>query len=186
VKIISRMGRSLLATAVVGASFFAVGAAPASAALHWSDTTHGAKLSGSLQLSSEKHETVSCTMPASQSSFFSFETALHVYTGSNVSGALNVSCPGTTAELMFQMHALSTTSVELMKLTNAAFASPWSGFSYELEKSIADFTNGSGTTPSTLTFSNDKIGKLVQGVDVYATGTLNLTTSTGGLLTLVP
>ncbi len=165
--------------------FMAVGVAPAMASPHWSDTAHGMKVSGSIQVSAEKHTTTTCTMPSTQSSYV-FENLASVWTSSNLWGAINLKCTSSNEEMGFVLTTKSTSSVEVAG-TGHSYVDPW-GEQYTQANSLADFSNGSGGTSSTMTFSNDVVGNIGGpfGIPIYANGTLTVTTSSGGLMTIAP
>lgn len=60
---------------------------------------------------------------------------------------------------------------------------PWMPWAGEQVKNLP-WTNGSGLTPSHISFNKTRIGINEDGSVVTATGTVNVTTSTGGLLVL--
>jgi hypothetical protein len=94
-------------------------------------------------------------------------------------------------EMSFILKLLSTTSVQVAGSESTLIKSPWTLLSYwQKFSTVTDFVNGSGATASTMTFNKDQIGLLKvsasETVPMYATGTLKVTTSTGGLLTILP
>lgn len=178
-----RMHRGLVALAVVVGSLMAVGAASASAAVHWSDSTHGIKVSGSLTVSALGHTSKTCTAAEKQTSLMGSNYAVIKSSGEE----LRFACAGGgSLGMLFYAAPTSTTSVQVGFPYELAL-SPWGGTyrEYAFGPAVADFSNGSGATASTLAFSNDEIGR--EGTTaLLLTGTLNVTTSTGGLLTLLP
>lgn len=64
-----------------------------------------------------------------------------------------------------------------------SLVSPWGSY-YENSAFSGAWVNGSGSTPSTLTYTNAVVGHTTAGAPISIEGTLNVTTSTGGLLTL--
>jgi len=58
------------------------------------------------------------------------------------------------------------------------------GSYYQNAVAKGTWVNGSGATPSKLTFVNQQIGSLLSGGTISIDGTFNFTTSTGGLITL--
>lgn len=182
-KKIARTRRALVVMAVAAASFMAVSAAPAMGAVHWSDTTHGIKLSGSLTVSSKGETTTTCTFTSGQQSFMGTNYAL-IGTNGNYP---TLQCGASWLEIAGTLTALSTTSVEFHE-ESGLHKLPWGELSYyTTTKALTDFVNGSGSTMSTLAFSNDQIGvRNGSGNPVYATGTVTVTNSSGGLLTLLP
>lgn len=61
---------------------------------------------------------------------------------------------------------------------------PWSGRTWS-GLSSPTFTNGSGATASHVDFSESEIGKTNLGEKITATGSLSVTTRSGGLLTII-
>jgi len=180
-----RLGKMFLMMLAIGA-VGAVGASSAMASVHWSDTTHGTKVSGSLTVTTAEKPAKTCTPSSSQESSMN-TTAAWVWT-SGSSGWLTFSCEGGgTLEVYTLLSATSTTSVTLSNI-GAVEKAPW-GMTYTQNQSPeGDFVNGSGSTPSTLTFGGlDQLGPYFPtGKPVFVSGTLKITTSTGGLLTLLP
>ncbi|MGN6586750.1 MAG: hypothetical protein ACTHKT_04660 [Solirubrobacterales bacterium] len=176
----------LVAIGAVGA----VSASSAMATVHWSDTTHGMKVSGALNVSTAGQTTKTCTATSSQESLLTTNTAFVGTSGKEFS-YLTFSCAGGgTFNAYFNMVAETTTAVRLNK-SGLSETAPWGccGSPYTQNASpVGDFVNGSGSTSSTLTFggSSDFIGTYEPFTPVYISGTLNVTTSTGGLLTLLP
>lgn len=174
--------------AVVG-SLMAVSAAPASAAVHWSDATKGMKLAGSLTVSSSGKTTKTCTIGASPQSS-KIEGAFAQV--SNVGSELRMSCSGGGEfGIWWISEATSTTSVRINFSTEFA-TEPWTGgpmswyYQNIFGPTVGDFTNGSGGTQSKLVFSSDEIGRTKANVPIYISGTITVTNSSGGLITLVP
>lgn len=63
------------------------------------------------------------------------------------------------------------------------YVSPFGAYSQGEMEGV--FTNGSAGKPSTLTYSNDVVGETVSGAEpITMSATFNVTTGTGGLLTL--
>ena len=182
-----RMRSGLLALAAVVASFMAVSVAPAMASPHWSDTAHGIKLAGSLTVSSPGFSNETCTAPASQASIMSAESAL-VY--SEGGPYLTFTCGASKKlQVVTTLKTQSTTAVQLYG-TNSSFQTSPFGYYHQWGSSspaVGDFTNGSGGTSSTLKFASDEIGYVEAGKGALrVSGTLTVTTSTGGLLTILP
>lgn len=183
---IKRMRSGLIVLAAVIASFMAVSVAPAMASPHWSDTAHGIKLAGSLTVSSPGLASETCTAPASQASLMSAESAL-VY--SEGGPYLTFTCAASKKlQAVVNLTALSTTSVRFSGTSSCTQKSPFGNYC-QTGTATGEFTNGSGGTASTLKFSNpfNEIGRLESGHEVVrVSGTLTVTTSTGGLLTILP
>jgi hypothetical protein len=191
----SRMRRTLAVLMTVAGSMLAIGAAPALAEVHYSNTGSGAKVSGSLTVYKGGSNAVTCTAPSAQFSSFPDEATLRLY--SFVSHEIRFSCPnGKALGLDLEtIVAAATDSVEIWSWNPYAKApwsdssSYWNGFSpeppYEVP-AVVGFVNGSGSTPSKLVFDKTHIGTSYDKLEseVTASGTLNLTTSSGGLLTI--
>jgi len=182
-----RLGRMLLMLVAVGA-LGAVSASSAMATVHWSDTAHGAKVSGTLTVSAAGQTTKTCTASSSQESLISSNFAIVATSGSEFTHLSFTCTGGGTFNAEWNMVAESTTAVRVNR-PNQYQTAPWGvGTTYfQGAAPVGDFVNGSGSTPSTLTFggSSDYIGNYGTPL-VYISGTLNVTTSTGGLLTLLP
>jgi hypothetical protein len=108
-----------------------------------------------------------------------------------------VSCPGTSSFSLCSCigYAKSTgEGVYSLRLYQqwfsvSSFGSPYGTWTQlglgESEASRGTFTNGSGETPSTLTFNEVEIGKTFPLEEpITLSATFNVTTATGGLLTL--
>lgn len=63
-----------------------------------------------------------------------------------------------------------------------SLTSPWGSYFQVVFK--VDWVNGSGLTPSTLVFKNQTVGVTSAGASISVEGTYNVTTTTGGLVTL--
>jgi hypothetical protein len=181
-----RMRRGFVALAAVVGSLMAVSAAPAMASLHWSDTTHGIKVAGALTVSEFGHTSKTCSAPATQKSVFVSQTAGQVWSPNLAENqTLTFSCTGGgILEMLFAFNATSTTKVSIWG--SGTRTAPWENtYTQSFGTAVGDFTNGSGGTSSTMAFSSDEIGA-ESGHPLTVSGTLTVTTSTGGLLTLVP
>jgi hypothetical protein len=188
----NRLSRMLLSLLVVSA-FGAISASSALATPHWSDGAHGIKLSGSLTVKNPVKPTKTCT-PSYQMTF-SGNSEMMWLASSNSAGKLNLiySCTyGGVLEIMTQLRPLSTTSVSMGFDPAMGWGSekgeqfhPWGAYYKQRASTVGDFTNGSGSTPSTLTFSEDLVSSS-SSFAVSISGTLTVTTSTGGLLTILP
>jgi hypothetical protein len=193
-----RLGKLLLATMAIGA-LGAVGASSAMAVVHWSNPSAGVQLAGTLTASSAGVPTQNCTpkwntgtVPASQEvNVFSanFHNAQDVIVYECKTGFYG------ELEIVTRLKPLSTTSVQLVKSSSSGLGtlqSPWGSPYAANSYPVGTFVNGSGTTPSTLTFNNAKIGDRF-GSPVYISGTLKVTgisssgvLGTGPLQTLLP
>jgi hypothetical protein len=182
-----RARHGFIALAAVIGSLMAVSAAPAMASLHWSDTTHGIKVGGSLTVSKSGWTSKTCTAPEVQQSSM-FGTGGVIWT-QKTNESLVLPCSGSgSLEMEFLYNATSTSKVELFGIGAPFLVEPWNGHYTQIRTpALGDFTNGSGATSSILVFSKDEIGFDENSKNsIYITGTLKVTTSTGGLLTLQP
>jgi hypothetical protein len=72
-----------------------------------------------------------------------------------------------------------------IKSYNVSLMSPYGAYMQEPGTTGGTWVNGSGSTPSTLTFSNETLGRTLSGSKkITEEGTFTITTSTGGLVTL--
>lgn len=166
----------LCAAAVATVALTAAIAAPASAA-SW-NTPGQAKVSGTITYSSAGQSNLACTLHSASPTL-------------NASG--NGSLQGVLA---------STNCTNLYVQVNAWVSNPanWTfnnvgnqegypgpyGIWYQWAFS-RPWTNATATTPSKIVLNNTHIGRTVNsGADVYATGTINLTTAAGGQLKINP
>jgi len=104
-----------------------------------------------------------------------------------------LSCPNSKALTLwfyYPSHAVYNTSTGKYLVDfnqGEILESPWGQYYVSSEAEIrGTFTNGSGATPSTLTVSHVPIGNLggTTGPTLTLTGTFNVTSGSGGLLTL--
>jgi hypothetical protein len=180
--------RSLGALVAVAAAILALGASSAMAAVHWSDTAHGVKVAGSLTATKGGVNKTCTPIASSQKSEFLGSIA---YIHSGISAYLRFDCGSSThLDVWFTVSPTSTTSVQVGEYTGVPQDSPWGSYKQAWvtgQPMTADFANGSGATPSKMTFSKDELGFMVdESGAITLTGSLNVTTSTGGLLTLLP
>lgn len=182
------MGRGLIALAAVIGSLMAVSAAPAMAAVHWSDTTHGIKVSGSVKVTSGG-TTRTCTASSKQEYYYFENNTAVLETSGAMFGQLEYLCTGGNSRfgIVFPIEATSTTSAKVgLNTESALWEFTWAPVFYSEQVVTADFANGSGATPSTLSFVADKLGTAPGTGAITINGSLNVTTSSGGLLTLLP
>lgn len=157
----------------------------------WSNSGAGIKVSGSLTVYKNGANAKTCTPTVGQVSEMSSEEAW-ASIGTFAPGELNFPCGSGMLSLSLVLNAIDTKTVEVGEYFPGV-QSPWGGYWTQgawvggSGPAIADFKNGSGSTASTLTFSNDILGSIPEGTypTITATGTLKVTTSSGGLLTLV-
>jgi hypothetical protein len=172
---------------VVGAAAMAINAGSASATVHWSDTTKGIKASGTLKVTDvQAKSTMSCVAEPWQENLMSSNNAL-IWTIEAAWGNLEFDCGAPILGLDFQLSLKTVTSVQVGGNNMQAW-NPF-GWTYYSSPAIADWANGSGATPSKLTFVNDTIGFAPgspSSHELKANGSLNITTSAGGLLTVLP
>jgi hypothetical protein len=183
-----RLRSSLVTLAAVIGSLLAVGAAPAFASPHWSDTTHGAKAAGSLTVTKGALN-ATCTAPTTGQigSFYGGED-LVIKSTNSLFEVFAFNCgAGKKLELMFQALTTSTSTIRFGEsLPEFAFYDPWGQMVQEAAENVK-FVNGSGSTPSKIVFEKTTVGAhLYEGSSVQVSGSLNITTSTGGLLTILP
>jgi subtilisin family serine protease len=166
----------------------AIGPVQAGAEPHWSDTESGIEVSGTLTVRKGGGSPKTCTPKSGQSAAFGFGlntvTAYTPFDGYY----LWFACPTKyDLRLRFTLYAEATNEVQLTGIAPEA-STPWGTSMYQGAEGPAflDFENGSGETASTMTFEEDELGRLNEGgwPVVTATGTLEVTTAEGGLLTL--
>lgn len=108
-------------------------------------------------------------------------------------GLVSASCTGgTTFQWNLSGKGQLVEGQYQLKLNNSlepkTYTSPWGEYSqcYSvcfLPAPIGNWTNGSGATPSKVTFTNQAVGKYF-GTPITLSGTFNVTTLEGGLLTI--
>jgi hypothetical protein len=177
------MRRVLLPLGAMIAALLAINVASASAQVHWSNETQGIKVSGSVNLYKNGLEPRTCTADSNAGEMGPGWAWLKW--GPEVE-YLRFSCIGGGAlQMLFLISTPSTTSVEV-HASAAEYQSPFG--TYQQAKMVVPFTNGSGSTASKITFNNTKLGT-VTGLcckTLTLSGSLKVTTSSGGLLTLLP
>jgi hypothetical protein len=193
----NKLRRTVFSLAAVVGTVLAVGAAPAMGAVHWSDTTHGMKIAGTLTVYKNGTEARTCTIApetaASESSHF--EGTLFEVTGPFVEYIRLTCTNGKYLEMIFQGNGEAAAGggyqVSFYGYTSGyTLASPWTVGPWlqgvEGSTPVLKYINGSGATPSKLRFTSTHLGYIYGGYKLTATGDLTVTTSTGGLLTLQP
>jgi hypothetical protein len=176
-----RLGRFLVLFAVTGSLIF-VSAAPAMATVHWSDTTHGIRAKGTVKVT-EKGSSLNCTASSTQESFMGGGGSAFIWTGG---GPLYFSC-GTKNPLTIQffLSAKSTSSIQVG--ANELHLSDPFAFQYGEVGFATEFVNGSGATQSKIVFKGSELGvSESNGYPLTLDGSLEITTASGGLLTLLP
>lgn len=179
---IKRLAASI-SVAMIAAALLA---SPAMASVHWSDTTHGIKLEGNLTVSTKGQTSKTCEIVSPQKSAMEPSWA-YIWNGTNE--LLNLKCTGSTGlSMLFLMEPTSTTNVRLPTPGYEFMFGPWGFYCACVYVPTGEFKNGSGGTASTMTFSNDPIGydNSAEHNPLTISGTYKVTTSTGGLLTLLP
>lgn len=188
--------KKVLATlAVACVAFAAVGASSAMAEVvngKWSAGTIKLALSGTLTVKRNGGEAKTCEMPAGPATGQAVTGSGAAFAwNDSVTGETKFSCGSAQLALYFSemlAHYDTTTgkySVQLLKVGPQA-SSPWGNYNVGFYgKPSGEFTNGSGTTASTLSFNEALVGGLVSDSSkITVTGTFNVTTTSGGLLTL--
>ena len=137
-------------------------------------------------------EAKTCTLNTGSTSGSISSNAPYVH-NEVVGGVLQVTgftCTGSTKLQVWTLYAQpyfdTTTSKYILPLevSTESVTSPWGKY-LENGKALGVWVNGSGLTPSTLTYSKTQIGLLsATGQPITISGTFNATTSTGGALTL--
>lgn len=189
-----KRARVLVAMAVSACAILALSAATASAAPvpAWWTNPGAVKFSGTINLKLNGANEKSCTPQVANGG-----SALNAEEGGVKQGALTLhSTNALGLEIMTEFNCTGGTHLQayIAGETNyesgyfynteaAAFGwtSPYGAWNQNAWK--IPWTNGSGSTQSTLTFSNTKIGASNSGT-ITATGTLTVSRSSGELLTL--
>jgi len=176
-----------LLTAALAVAALAVAATPALAdgpGIWSSQGTSTMKWSGTVTIKYNGGNPKTCTIVNPGTSPWSY-TSSNGFEVSNAGFYLSASCTGGTTLQMFAgggAYYYTATGYEVEIWDPASvLTSPygnWVQWSH-----IVPFTNGSGATPSKATYSNTLIGRAVGG-NVTMSGTINVTTPAGGLLTL--
>jgi hypothetical protein len=178
----------LLVTAVGITSLFALNAS-AALAEHWSTGTTLSHWKGALTVKAGG-SSVTCSSLDMRVPMWGGEGAPWDTIPSGI--PIAVSCTGgTTMEFVHEGRAHFTggkAELTMWAVTGFWLESPFGlYFADPLEIRTAAFTNGSGLTPSKVTFSETIVGEVVESeAPLTISGTLTVTSSTGGLLTLVP
>ena len=171
-----------VATAVAAVAMLALAASPAHAAqANWSTTASGLKFSGTLTVKKNGGSAKTCTGTtgygaAYAAGGFYATNAMFYRLACAGGGFLDVNAVG------YADHSAGAFS--LMFDYSSGATSPWSGGVWYQDPFQVPFTNATGGNPSKITFNDTPIGVTSSLENVTATGTLNVTTSTGGTLTL--
>lgn len=178
--------RAFAAVALTAVALFAltVGSSLASAAT-FSDTAHGIKFSGKLTVLKNGGSGKTCTIGESQGG--SVGSSSYWARMSNWV-SLIASCEGGGTFTFGAMGAAtgSPGAFQLNLLTNAETQQSTFGPWEQSTSATVPFTNATESTPSQITFSNTKLGVLIASPHepISVSGTLNVTTLSGGVLTL--
>jgi hypothetical protein len=177
--------------AVLFAASVAIGliaVSSASAAAHFSDTTHGINIKGTLSVT-RNAVTKKCSTPTTTQSYTLEATGAHVWNENPFfepyREELWFNCEGGGT---FGMSArLWVKQVKLVRVGIEEYEhglDPW-GEWFQKPTDVL-WLNGSGSTPSTLRFNNSQYGwDFGEGTwPITLSGNLNVTTASGGLLTL--
>ncbi len=180
----SRRAFTAVVLAVVALFALTVGSSFASAAT-WSDTAHGIKISGKLTVLKNGGSGKSCTIAESQSGIF-LGSSGYWARGTGLS-YLTASCEG-GGTFTFGAQGTAKGTPGAFKLTLGANVtvqqSPFGNWEQNTGTEVP-FTNATESTPSRITFSNTKLGVLAFPFEpISVSGTLNVTTLSGGVLTL--
>jgi hypothetical protein len=184
--------RSLIISALGITALMALGASPAFATVsaHWNVSPTSAHWKGAVTLEAEGGSSVTCSNVDMRVETFNKSNQGYAKLTALGGEPLTIACPNSTIfELCSEGDALFTGTqyhLNISSLVSGFFLeSPLGGYAPSpVEHWIGVVTNGSGSTPSKITFSKEEIGKLENGSRLFISGTLNLTTATGGLLTL--
>lgn len=177
---------------VVGAvvtALFAVSAGAAMATPHWSDTTHGMKVTGYLEVTTAGQSKKTCNSPETEESTISaeFGEVWNTQSPFNFKNELVFSCEGGgTLTMRMPIIPQKSNSVKLGEADKYTTA-PWGGNYTQWEPiPLAVINAGEFGYPITwIHFAETKIGVRL-GQNVYATGSLWITTAENGTLTIQP
>jgi hypothetical protein len=183
---------TLLVTAVGVTALFALTSSPALATVHWNVSSTLAHWKGTLTVKAEG-SSVTCSnvdmrVPTLNNEKFGFAEFNTVPSG----GPIKISCAGGTTMAFVHEGQGSVTegkyALFMWPVTGYWLESPFGEyFANPMFTSKGSITNGSGMTSSQLTFSEAVVGEMEpSGAPLTISGTLTITTSTGGLLTLSP
>jgi hypothetical protein len=182
---------TLLVTAVGVTALFGLTSSAALAEVHWNVGTTLSHWKGTLKVEAEG-SSVTCSNLDLRISTFNNGGGSAEYKMYPSGIPVNFSCAGgTTMELVhkgngslsgvtYWLSMAAATGFWLESPYGLYFANPLPNNPPKLV-----FTNGSGITPSQVTFSGAEIGEVDEtGATMFLSGTLTVTTATGGLLTL--
>jgi hypothetical protein len=187
--------RWLPAAAVTAVALLAITASSAFAAPNWNTTASGIKWNGSLTVTVNGGSAKTCSFDTMQGGSKVSNPAFYELWGKGLSadsGVLAMACVG-GGYLTWQPYGNVTYNSgyklsinDFGNLQGVARTSPWGTWTSQAGITrVVPFANGSATTNSSITFNNTQIGVSVSpvyGYAIRATGTLTVTTNTGGRL----
>lgn len=166
-------GTALVISASVGVTSAFAGAVNA----YFSPANQGLKWSGSIKVFKNGGSEKTCTFPstavsnAEEGLFYFFNMSLSCTGGTHLFWEPN---GGAEYENVYRLSGVD--------LSTGFHESPWG--LWHGEELVIPWTNGSGSTQSTLNFNKTRLGTTSDGYSVTATGTVTATTYNGGLITL--
>lgn len=179
--------KTMVAAIAVASLFAAVSASPAFAEIRtakFSASTIKLTTSG-ITVKRSNGESKACTLKGGATSGTT-TGAEYIVSNENFLRTRFECAGGTKLEMLFSGEASFDTvssKYRLVVAANEAFnPSPWG--QYFEEETVGTWVNGSGSTNSTVTFEEARIGQLSSFETLKISGTFTATTSTGGLLTL--
>ena len=172
----------IAAIAATAMAFAAVNASVASAA-SW-NTPGQTKVSGSLTFTQGSKAPVTCPIPLHNG-----PTAQNVGSTARFNGQHLMNCPGAGVLLRYAATNWGTTQLHNW-ISQIPLTSPFPGVVWYQDQFTAfPFTSAAAGNPAKITLNNQMISATQysgSSTPIYATGTINITTSTGGPLVLNP
>jgi hypothetical protein len=185
-----RAAKGMIVTALAALAVLALGAGSASASVaKWTPegSTQWSASSG-FTLKQENGTKASCLIASTELSTWAgsaFESNAWLHPGSESYARCNGSSTTNFTIIMAGSASLDTGTYHFtLSPIESNQSSPWGTYREFGGKAVGTYTNGSGSTASTLTFNEQKIGTFAGGW-LYLTGTFKVTTGSGGLMTLV-
>lgn len=183
--------KALVVTAVAAMAMSALVASSASASIvaaKFSSSTFKLTTTG-ITVKRSGAEAKACTPSAQTEGFWD---GASFWIGNQPGGETKLSCPSATNLTMVlygQPKYDTVTGEYFLKVADFgtySLTSPWGSYKQVTGSgSTGTWVNGSGATPSTLTFNEAWIGSTVSGSQkITISGTFNVTTTSGGLITL--
>jgi len=186
--------RSTLLVLGAAALLAAVGAAPASASIVNAKFSAGTIKLTTSGVTAKKNgtEAKSCTLSNGATTGTTSGSLTEFSNGGSLGPATVFLCPSPARlewDTVYSVEAKYDTVTEKYFLEfwpnfTPVFQDPWGTGYHSSEIYKVPFTNGSGLTPSQLTASEAKLGRSLDNKTITMTGTFNVTTKEGGLLTL--